>query len=175
MLGPGIAALWCGWLRGGNWSIGLSTALIGTAIVQGKILANNAEWSARLTLPIGAVCVLAAGALLAARCFPHLGRRAAPVFAAVALAALLTAPTVWSVVSVQAGNGGAWLPEADPSSTGGFGGTNGQGRGFAPPRARPPAPTASNRAAPAPRPGTAARRAAAFGGVGQLQLYDCAK
>ena len=161
MLGPGIAALvgigvavlWRGWRRGGIWSIGLPAALIGTAMVQGKILANSAEWSARLTLPIGAICVLAAGALLAARCFPHLGRRAAPVFAAVALAALLLAPTVWSVVSVQAGNGGAWLPEAGPSSTTGFGGgrggtggvqtggfggtnggTNGPGRGFTPPQ-----------------------------------------
>ncbi len=159
MLGPGIAALvgigvavlWRGWVRGGSWSIGLPAALIGTAIVQGKLLANNAAWSARLTLPIGAICVLAAGALLAVRFFRHRGRRAAPVFAAVALSALLIAPTVWSVVSVQAGSGGAWLPEAGPNSTTGFGGgrggaggvqpggfggtnggTNGQGRGFTP-------------------------------------------
>jgi 4-amino-4-deoxy-L-arabinose transferase-like glycosyltransferase len=169
MLGPGIAALvgigvavlWRGWLRGGIWSIFLPAALIGTAIVQGKLLVSNAEWSARLTLPIGAICVLGAGALLAARFFPHLGRRSAPLFAAVTLSALLIAPTVWSVVSVQAGNGGAWLPEAGPTSVmgfgsarsgtgggqpgnfgggqaGGFGGTTGgaipQGRGGTPPQ-----------------------------------------
>ncbi len=133
MLGPGIAALvgigvavlWRGWLRGGVRSIFLPAALIGTAFVQGKLLAYNAEWSARLTLPIGMICVLAAGALLAARFLPHLGRRAAPLFAAVALSALLIAPTVWSVVSVQAGNGGAWLPEAGPTSVMGRGGAGG--------------------------------------------------
>lgn len=150
MLGPGIAALagiavavlWRAWRRGGAWSLLLPTALVGTAVVQTRLLAAYPAWSARLGGPIVAGCLLGAGALLAARFLPRTTHRAAPALATVAIIALLAAPTTWAAVSVQGGNGGAWLPEAGPTNglnlgggRGGFGGQpGGNAGGFVPPQ-----------------------------------------
>jgi hypothetical protein len=54
--------------------------------------------------------------LLLSRIRWRIGRVAGPVLAALAFLTVLAAPTTWAVVSVQAGNGGAWLPGAGPSN-----------------------------------------------------------
>ncbi len=127
ILGPGIAALagiavaalWRAWQRGGIAALLLPAVLFGTALVQTKLLTTNATWSARLVVPILVVCGLAASGIVAVRLWMRLGRVIAPVLATVAMAALLVTPLVWSVTSVQAGNGGAWLPQAGPANSGG--------------------------------------------------------
>lgn len=63
------------------------------------------------------VCLVAAVALLLARIRLRFGRFAAPALVALALLTLLAAPTTWAAVSVQGGNGGAWLPEVGPANS----------------------------------------------------------
>lgn len=88
--------------------------------MRARILAAYPDWSQRLTPPIVAVGLGAAGTLAALRLRPRWGGSAAPALAMVATLTLLTAPAVWSAVSVADGNGGAWLPAAGPTSTMGF-------------------------------------------------------
>jgi hypothetical protein len=99
-------------------------------------LATYPQWSARLTTPILIVCIVVAALLLVVRIRLRFGRLVGPALAALALLSLLAAPTTWAAVSVQGGNGGAWLPEAGPanSMSGGRGGIftpGGQAGGFA--------------------------------------------
>lgn len=135
LVGIGVAALWIAWRRGGVWTIFLPAALIATAFVQTRILATYPQWSARLTTPILIICIVAAALLLLSRIRLRFGRLVGPALAALALLTLLAAPTTWAAVSVQGGNGGAWLPEAGPanSMSGGRGGNfapGGQAGGF---------------------------------------------
>lgn len=136
LVGIGVASLWMGWRRGGFWALLLPAALVATAFVQARILTNYPQWSVRLATPILIICIVAAAALLLSRFRLQFGRFAGPALVSLALLSLLAAPTTWAAVSVQGGNGGAWLPEAGPTNSfsGGRGGANfapgGQPGGF---------------------------------------------
>ncbi|HEY8597065.1 MAG TPA: glycosyltransferase family 39 protein [Thermomicrobiales bacterium] len=137
LVGIGVAALWRAWRRGGVWTLALPLALVATAFVQSRILASYPQWSARLTTPLLIICIGAAAALLLARIRLRCGRLVGPSLVALALLTLLAAPTTWAAISVQGGNGGAWLPEAGPAnsmsgSRGGNFALGGQAGGFPP-------------------------------------------
>jgi len=75
--------------------------------------------------------------LLLSRLRLRFGRLVGPVLVCLALLSLLAAPATWAAVSVQGGNGGAWLTDAGPanSMSGGRVGNfapGGQAGGFAP-------------------------------------------
>lgn len=173
LAGLGVGALWRAW-RQGQW-LGwfLPPALVGAAFVQRHILASYPVWSQRLATPIVVACLGAAVLLLLVRLRPRWAHYAAPALAATAILALLVSPTVWSVVSVQAGNGAAWLPEAGPASTMGFGGGGRNAGGQAPqggfqtggmPQAGAMPQTGNQRTAPAQGQGAPATRGNSQGG-----------
>ncbi|MFN8541176.1 MAG: glycosyltransferase family 39 protein [Thermomicrobiales bacterium] len=116
LAGIGIVALWRAWQRGGWRRALLPLALAGAALTQAHLLKPYTTWAARLTTPIVAACLAAAAILALVHLLPRVARFAAPAVATVAMLALLVTPLVWSVVSVQNGNGAAWLPEAGPES-----------------------------------------------------------
>lgn len=123
LVGIAVAALWQAYRRGGPRVALLPLALIGTAIVQAGILGDFPQWSGRLATIVLGGTVAAAIVLVAGQRWRPLAWGAL----AVGLAALLVAPTVWSVISIQEGQGGAWLPQAGPRT--GFGGGGPQGFG----------------------------------------------
>lgn len=129
LVGIAVAALWRAYRRGGVRLVGLPRALVAVALVQVGILSDFPQWSARLAAPMLGVVVAAALALLLVRRWQF----AAATALTIGLVALLVAPTVWSVISVQDSQGGAWLPQAGPGGSfgrGGFpGGAGGAGQG----------------------------------------------
>jgi 4-amino-4-deoxy-L-arabinose transferase-like glycosyltransferase len=173
LTGIGLAALWRLWRRGGWWRTPLPLALAGAALMQARLLAPYPLWSGRLSRPVVIVCLAAAVTLALVHLLPHLARVAAPLLAATALLALLVAPLVWSVVSVQGGNGAAWLPEAGPANTTGFrpGGPNFGGRGtqggFGFPQGTFPQSGGRGQAAGGNQGRLAGGRQGGFGGGGQ--------
>jgi 4-amino-4-deoxy-L-arabinose transferase-like glycosyltransferase len=140
MLGPPIAALvgiggvalWAAYRRGSPHAWLLPLALLTTATVQLRILANYSEWSDRLALPLAGLCV--AGALTLAlgqrSSVPH-PRRVAAVAAGAAGLGLLLAPAVWAAYpAIDTGAMRSMLPFAGPQASGPggpFGGPPGLG------------------------------------------------
>ena len=153
MLAPGIAALagiglvllwrdyrnplsgWRGWL--------LPIALVGTALVQGIILADYSGWNTWMTPLIVTGSLLVAGLLVWSRVVGNTeagdgARRmfrvipVAGLAAALGVALLLVGPATWVGVSLANGAGGG-LPTAGPSATlaqrGGPGSNPGSGNG----------------------------------------------
>ena len=122
MLGPAIAGLvgigsvtLMRWYGEGGWRAWLlPPALVVAALVQAHILANYPTWSRWLTpLIVGASIV--AAVILALIRLPMLRSPAVARIAWVGgMLVLLLAPFEWSALSVRAGNGGAWLPQAGP-------------------------------------------------------------
>jgi 4-amino-4-deoxy-L-arabinose transferase-like glycosyltransferase len=151
MLGPPIAALagigfpalwrlyrqhagghW--WQRAGAWL--LPVTLVATALVQLQLLNGYPQGSVWPVLLLGGGSLLAAAVLAAALLHLEVQMgpgttlgippRAAAGITAVALCGLLVAPAAWGIMAIAAGQGGAWLPQAGPS-TGGAGGPGGFG------------------------------------------------
>src|SRR5207302_7769528 len=112
LAGLGVAVLWGAWRRRGRASwFGwlLPTALVGTAAVQARILADYPDWSGRLTRPILALSSAAALALAVTRLLRRRRgnrsawlTRSARVALTVGIVALLLTPAVWSGLSVLA-------------------------------------------------------------------------
>ena len=142
LVGIGLPALWraaaqpltCGRLAGTRrWLLPLALAL--TAALQAHILADYPGWAAWLTpIAVGGTFIsvvvfvawrLRVGVLLAPSLLLRATPRAALIAVVVALLALLAAPAAWSIDSIANGNGGAWLPQAGPTT--GFGGPGGGG------------------------------------------------
>ena len=135
LVGIALAVLWrayrhrrpLGWL--------LPVALVVTAAVQAKILADYPAYAHWMTPLIVGGGVVAAIGLTLARLRPVsiLRRQLAVAAATAGLMILLLAPTVWAGVSVRDANGGG-IPAAGPSQQGqGFpgGGPGGNGDGTA--------------------------------------------
>ena len=133
LVGIAFAVLWrayrhrrpLGWL--------LPVALVATAAVQAKILADYpayAHWMTPLVVGGGAVAAIGL-ALARLRPVSIVRRQLAMAAAAAGLLVLLLAPTVWAGISVRDANGGG-IPAAGPSQQGqGFpgGGPGGNGDG----------------------------------------------
>jgi 4-amino-4-deoxy-L-arabinose transferase-like glycosyltransferase len=141
LVGIGVAALWRSYTRG-EWSGWvLPLLLAGAAVLEVYFASESQLWQSRLEPWVLGITFGGSLALVGAR----LARTSAlwqKSALSLALAGLLIAPTAWSVTSIQAGAGGAWLPAAGPSGAGfgpgGFrggapgGNLSGGGRGFAP-------------------------------------------
>ncbi len=128
LAGIGTAMLWRFYRQGGwrGWLLPLSVLV--TAIVQVTLLQPYANWNGWLTPVVLGLSMLAVIVLvLALLPLRRILRVWAPAAAAVGVAALLIAPTVWAADTTLNGNGGM-TPAAGPSG-GGFGGFGG-GRGF---------------------------------------------
>jgi 4-amino-4-deoxy-L-arabinose transferase-like glycosyltransferase len=114
LVGIGMLALWRSYARRevAGWLLPLVLAASG--VLEVHFASASPLWQARLEPWILVATIGGSLALIAA----HLSRTAVAWQSAalgVALLGLLIAPTVWSVTSIQAGAGGAWLPAAAPS------------------------------------------------------------
>lgn len=139
MMGPAVAALaaigvWGAWraYRYGRWfSWLLPLGLIGTGLLQEKILADYPEWAARLTPVIRFGVFAAAGVLIVAWLASLIWRKWEPrpiagqVAVSVGLLAVLAAPAVWSGQPAFANGNTGNLPAAGPAGRGGFPGFGG--------------------------------------------------
>jgi len=114
LVGAGVVAMWNDYRRPGFRGWLLPLTLLITAAVEAVILARFPDWSRWLTPLVGGLCLAAAGALTIARLTGRARRRVWPVAgAAIAMLALLIAPTVWAAIPVWYG-GDAGLPFAGP-------------------------------------------------------------
>jgi hypothetical protein len=106
-------ALWRGCTRGelAGW---LPPLLVASGLFVVHFASASSLWQARLEPCILAATIGASPALIGARLLPTAVAWPARALG-MALVGLLFAPTVWSVTSLQAGAGGAWLPAAAPS------------------------------------------------------------
>jgi 4-amino-4-deoxy-L-arabinose transferase-like glycosyltransferase len=125
LAGIGLVALWRAWPRDGRHAWLLPVALVATAAFQAHLLRPYPDWSHWLTPVVVGLCVGAAVVLAAIRLMPRVRMRASirGGAAALAMAAVLIAPGVWSIATVrQASAGGLGaLPGGGPSAAPGFG------------------------------------------------------
>jgi 4-amino-4-deoxy-L-arabinose transferase-like glycosyltransferase len=149
----GVATLWREYRSASRRGWLLPVVLLASAAAQAYILRDYPAWGRWLTPLVVGSCLVAAGALVAARLRPlcpagtarpgpRQGRvwqrrsrmrrlvRVALVAAGMAVTSLLVAPTTWAAYSVLNGTGGS-LPTAGPSAqtSGGFGGNRMGGAG----------------------------------------------
>src|SRR5262249_20272622 len=136
LVGIGAVALWDQYRHPGPLGWLLPLALVTTTALQLAILADEPDWSRRLTLPLAGLCVLATLVLIAARLRGRLRHTAAPALAAgLGGLALLVAPAIWAAYPlVDAGGMRNMLPFAGPPSREGPGPFGGP----PPPGAPPP-------------------------------------
>jgi 4-amino-4-deoxy-L-arabinose transferase-like glycosyltransferase len=99
LAGTGLVALWDDYRRPGWRGWLLPVAVAGTITLHLALLAPYPEWQARLGPPLAVVGLVAALGLAALRA-DRLGVNWLPALAAAALAAMLTAPTVWAGYSL---------------------------------------------------------------------------
>jgi 4-amino-4-deoxy-L-arabinose transferase-like glycosyltransferase len=153
LVGIGALALWEHYRRPGLLGWLLPLALVTTAALQLAILADEPDWSRRLTLPLSGLSVLATSILVAARLRGRMRHTAAPALA-VGLGGLvlLVAPAIWAAYPL-ADTGGMrnMLPFAGPASLGGPGPFGGPVPPGAPPPDGPP-PIAGGSAPPGSPP-----------------------
>jgi 4-amino-4-deoxy-L-arabinose transferase-like glycosyltransferase len=114
LAGAGMVALWDDYRRPGWRGWLLPGAVAGTILLHLALLAPYPEWQARLGPPIAAVGLGAALGLAAVRA-RWLGMNWLPALAVAALAAMLTAPTVWAGYSLWHPVSSV-LPAAGPGS-----------------------------------------------------------
>lgn len=162
LCGIGLVTLWQGYRRGGRLFWMLPAALVATAAAQAYILHDYPDWSRWLTPLVVGFGPAAAVSLALAHVRPRsVLRRWAPLAAALGMASLLLAPTVWAADTAINGTGGM-SPAAGPSASNGFG-----GRTFSPGKAFEGSKTGA-----AARPGStgatqprSGRTAGGFGGT----------
>ena len=139
-LGPPVAALaamgvwnaWRAFRSGSRMAWILPAALAGTALLQAHILADYPSWSRWLTPIALGGAALGGAALVVVLIRGRFGRRSQPdallarTGLAIAMAALVMAPSAWSVYSSQYGsNNFGGLPSAGPALANGRGGPAG--------------------------------------------------
>jgi 4-amino-4-deoxy-L-arabinose transferase-like glycosyltransferase len=130
LVGAGMMALWRDFRSRGPRGWLLPLALVGSAAVEARILADFPDWGRWLTPLALGLCGLAAAVLAVCRCLPWLAafrqrhrtpQRAAAGLPTVYLAAaacaagflaLLIAPTAWALTPLMGGDSG--LPFAGP-------------------------------------------------------------
>ncbi len=144
MLGPAVGAsagigLWALWRSyrqaGAGWLL-LPATLAGTAWLHARILGGGRGLPAELVPVLLGGATLAVVTLVAQRVWHSRSIGWSTGALALAVAALTVGPLFVSIASVQAGAGGAWLPQASVGG-GPFGGPAGgragsPGQGFAP-------------------------------------------
>ncbi len=135
LVGIGGTALWADYRQPGPRGWLLPVALLTTCAVQLRLLADYPEWSDRLTLPVGGLCVATALTLAAGRLWPRLRR---PAVSAVAVStaglALLVAPAGWAAYpAVETEGMRNMLPFAGPLASGAAGPFGGPPPGGPPP------------------------------------------
>jgi 4-amino-4-deoxy-L-arabinose transferase-like glycosyltransferase len=124
LAGIGLVALWEEFHRPGWRGWLLPATLLITAGVQTYIINNFSTWSWLSWFVVGG-CLLAAVILVVMRLQPRIDKPfnfSSSVATAVGMLMLLLIPVVWDGISLANGNGGAWLPQAGPSQSFGFGG-----------------------------------------------------
>jgi 4-amino-4-deoxy-L-arabinose transferase-like glycosyltransferase len=115
LVGAGVPALGHDYRQHRQRGWLLPAALVGMAGLQATFLADYSGWSRWLTPVIVGLCVLAAGALVAARLWPRFRSAVRPGLAtALGVLVLLIAPAAWSVVTVLNAPG-EMLPRGGPS------------------------------------------------------------
>ncbi len=115
LVGAGVPALWHEYRQHRRRGWLLPAALVGMAGLQASFLADYPGWSRWLTPVIVGLCLVAAGALVAARLWPRFRSAVRPGLAtALGVLALLIAPAAWSVVTVLNAPG-EMLPRGGPS------------------------------------------------------------
>lgn len=123
LAGIAIAALWTAYRRRQPLGWLLPAALLGTAAVQAMMLAAYPAYARWMVPVIAGGAILAVAALVLVRVRVRRATetrwRLGHAATVVGLCALLVAPTVWSVISVQAG-GNSQLPAAGPAEQDGF-------------------------------------------------------
>ncbi|HVB72243.1 MAG TPA: glycosyltransferase family 39 protein [Ktedonobacteraceae bacterium] len=115
LVGIGIVTMWNDYRRGSWRQWLLPTSLLITAGAQALVLTAYPDWSSWLTPIIVGFCLVVSAALVIGIVLPAL-RLDSRILVVVGMLALLLAPTVWSVVTVRQGSGGA-LPSAGPTAT----------------------------------------------------------
>ena len=152
MLAPAIAALagigcvvmWQAYIApsGGRLRHAISwllpATLAGTAFVELHLLdgyPNGSVWPELVAVGGSALAIGVLGArllhlelMVAPGTTLRVGARLAAGITLASIAALLVAPAAWGMLAIGDGQGGAWLPQAGPASSG-FGGGFGGGRG----------------------------------------------
>ena len=116
LVGACVTAMWKEYRRAdGRWWL-LPLFLVGSAVVQGYILADFPEWSRWLSPLVVGLCLASAATLSIARIVRSLrARRWVELVATLGLLALLVAPTVWALIPVWYG-GDVGLPFAGPDA-----------------------------------------------------------
>jgi 4-amino-4-deoxy-L-arabinose transferase-like glycosyltransferase len=114
LVGAGLAAMWNDYRRGRWRGWMLPLALVISATVEARILADFPDWSRWLTPLVVGLCAIAALTLIVLR-FARSARlfRLSALVATVGTLALLIAPTVWAMMPVLRG-GDSGLPFAGP-------------------------------------------------------------
>jgi 4-amino-4-deoxy-L-arabinose transferase-like glycosyltransferase len=125
LVGIGAATLWQ--RRQEPWArITLALVVAGSALWASVLLGRSASWLPWLRFAVLALGVISALAILVAE---RLTRRVAGVVAVTGLAAVLLAPTAYSVQTAVTAHSGS-LPSAGPTVSGSRGGPGGAGGGF---------------------------------------------
>ncbi len=129
LFGIGLVTMWRDYRRGGWRGWLLPIAIVVTIAEQIYILTSYPAWG-KILIPILAILgVIAVGALVGARVFPRLERKARYLLPALSLGilAMMITPTVWATIPVLTSTQADTLT-AGPSSTSGSSFTIGSGQ-----------------------------------------------